>query len=129
MTTQPLSQGSLAQRQVLADLGRWSDVLAADTPDFSGADLKALVEDAVSALLQDVLQSQAERPLCRADLQAPAAASKPARSNGWPWPKTTWNTPTKAATTPRLPITWRKVPTWARASGALGFCEHGEELT
>jgi SpoVK/Ycf46/Vps4 family AAA+-type ATPase len=44
--------------------------VAADTPDFSGADLKALVEDAVTALLQDVLQGLAERPLCRADLQA-----------------------------------------------------------
>jgi SpoVK/Ycf46/Vps4 family AAA+-type ATPase len=61
----------LAQRPLAADVNDTAiEALAADTPDFSGADLKALVEDAVSALLQDVLQGQAERPLCRADLQA-----------------------------------------------------------
>lgn len=60
----------LAQRPLAADVNAAAiEALAADTPDFSGADLKALVEDAVSALLQEVLQGKSERPVCLADLQ------------------------------------------------------------
>lgn len=60
----------LAQRPLADDVNDAAiDALAADTPDFSGADLKALVEDAVSALLQEVLQGESERPVCLADLQ------------------------------------------------------------
>ncbi|PUE09050.1 hypothetical protein B9Z51_08990 [Limnohabitans sp. T6-5] len=60
----------LAQRPLATDVNDTAiEALAADTPDFSGADLKALVEDAVSALLQGVLQGESERPVCLADLQ------------------------------------------------------------
>lgn len=60
----------LAQRPLAADVNDSAiQALAADTPDFSGADLKALVEDAVSALLQGVLQGESERPVSLADLQ------------------------------------------------------------
>lgn len=61
----------LTERPLAADVNDAAvQALAGDTPDFSGADLKALVETAVSDLLQGVLQGQPERLLCRADLLA-----------------------------------------------------------
>lgn len=50
--------------------------LAADTAQFSGADLAALVDNAAGAVLDEVLEGGAERPIERADLMAARRVQK-----------------------------------------------------
>lgn len=50
--------------------------LAADTAQFSGADLAVLVDNAAGAVLDEVLEGGAERPIERADLMAARRAQK-----------------------------------------------------
>ena len=75
------------------------DQVAEKTDDFSGADLKAVVDVAIEAKLREAMQSGVPKPLTTKDLLAAAARSSRRRRNGSPRRATTRSTPTRAACT------------------------------